>query len=252
MSTSLDLLVRRRRLANASRDPCGFLRFGMTVVMSPSTCGDAQAAHVLREIAPVRSDVAERRRGAPFVGLEPPRVVGVLEQPVLQIVTDEEVRLADVAARNRVPRLLHERVAAIVERHRVDDARLGRLIEQLLRFRGGHRQRLVGDDVLAFGDRGGVDRVVQIVRCGVVDDLNVGIVEQRLVAPVGLPRAERLRLLLRRRLAAARDRDDVDVAETPHGVDVMRADEPGADDPHSDPFHFEPPDSRQRKSILWR
>ena len=59
--------------------------------------GDAQAADVLREIAPVRADVAERRRGAALVRLEPPRVVRVLEQPVLQVVADEEMRLADVA-----------------------------------------------------------------------------------------------------------------------------------------------------------
>ena len=55
-----------------------------------------------------------------------------------------------------------------------------------LRFRRGHRQRLVGDDVLAFGDRRRVDRIVQIVGRGVVDDLDVRVVEQRLVAAVGL------------------------------------------------------------------
>ena len=148
--------------------------------------GDAQAADVLREIAPVRSDVAERGRGAALVGLEPPRVVGVLEQPVLQVLADEEMRLADVAARDRVPRLLDERVAAVVERDRVDDAGLVRGVEQLLRLRGRHRQRLVGDDVLALGDRRGVDRVVQVVRRGVVHDLDIRIVEQRLVAAVGL------------------------------------------------------------------
>ena len=130
---------------------------------------------------------------------------------------------------------------------------LGRLIEQLLRLGGGHRQRLVGHDVLALGDRGGVDRVVQVVRRRVVDDLDVGIVQQRLVAPVGLARAERFRLFLRRRLAAARDRHDVDVAETPHGVDVMRSDEARPDDSHTDPFHVASPPMREengRRSIL--
>ena len=147
---------------------------------------DPQAADVLRQIAPVRPDVAERRRRAALVGLEPPGVVRVLQQPVLQVVADEEMRLADVAARDGVARLLHERVAAIVEGHGVDDAGLRRLIEQLLRLGGRHRERLVGDDVLALRDRGGVDRVVQIIRRRVVDDLDVGIVEQRLVAAVGL------------------------------------------------------------------
>ena len=89
---------------------------------------------------------------------------------------------------------------------------LGRLVEQLLRLGGRHRERLVGDDVLALRDRRSVDRIVQVVRRRIVDDLHVGIVEQRLVAAVRLARAERVRLLLGRRLAAARDRDDVHVA----------------------------------------
>src|SRR5204863_8093769 len=83
---------------------------------------DPQTAHMLREVAPVRSDVAERRRGAALVWLQPPRVVGVLEEPVLKILADEKVGFADVAARNHVPRLLDERVASIVERHRMNDA----------------------------------------------------------------------------------------------------------------------------------
>ena len=155
--------------------------------MSPSTCGDAQAADVLRQIAPVRSDVAERRGGAALVRLEAPRVVGVLQQPVLQVVRRATKCGVPMSPRgDRVPRLLHQRVAAIVERHRVDDAGLGRLVEQRLRLGRGHRQRLVRDDVLALGDRRRVHRVVQVVRRRVVDDVDVGIVEQRLVAAVGL------------------------------------------------------------------
>ena len=88
--------------------------------------------------------------------------------------------------------------------------------------------------MLAFGNRRGVDREVQVVGRRVVHDLNVGIVEQRLVAAVGLRHAERLRLLLRRRLAAARNRDDVHEPETPHGVEMMRADESGPDESHAD------------------
>jgi hypothetical protein len=44
--------------------------------------------------------------------------------------------------------------------------------------------------VLAFGDRGGIHRVVEIVRCGIVNDLNIRIVQQRFVARVGLARAD--------------------------------------------------------------
>ena len=203
--------------------------------------GDAQAADVLREIAPVRSDVAERRRRAALVGLQPPRIVGVFEQPVLKVVADEKMRRADLARGDRVPRLLNERVASVVERHRVDDARLRGLIEELLRLGRGHRQRLVRHDVLALRDRRGVDRVVQVVRRRVVDDLDVRIVQQRLVAPVGLRNAERFGLGRRRSLVAARDADDVDEPQPPDRVDVMRADEARPDNPHPDPFHREPP-----------
>ena len=48
---------------------------------------------------------------------------------------------------------------------------------------------------------------------------------------------QRVRLRLRRCLAAARDGDDVHVAETPDRVDVMGPDESGPDQAHADPFH---------------
>ena len=76
-----------------------------------------------------------------------------------------------------------------------------------------------------------------------------GIVEQRLVAAVGLRHAQRLGLLLRGRLAAAGDRHDVDEAEPPHRVDVMRADESGADDTHPDSFQARIPGSLVLKLV---
>ena len=199
--------------------------------------GDPQSADVLRQIAPVRADVAERRGGAAFVGLEPPRIVGVLQQPVLQVLADQEMRLADVAARNREARLLDQRVAAIVERHRMDDAGLGRGLEQLLGFRRGHRQRLVRDDVLALGDRRRIDRIVQIVGRGVVNDLDLGVVQQRFITAVRLARAERLRLGFGRGLAAAGHRHHVHEPEPPDRVHVVGSDEARSHDPHADSLH---------------
>ena len=39
---------------------------------------NAQAGHMLGQVAPMRPNVTERRRGSPF-SIEPPRVVSVLE-----------------------------------------------------------------------------------------------------------------------------------------------------------------------------
>ena len=139
--------------------------------------------------------------------------------------------------RDREPRLLDQRVAAVVERDRVNDAGLVRGVEELLRLRRRHRQRLVGDDVLPLGDGRGVDRIVQVVGRGVVHDLDIRIVEQRLIAAVGLRGAERLGLRLRRSLAAPRDRDDVDEPEPPDRIHVMGPDKPGAHDTHADSLH---------------
>ena len=203
--------------------------------------GDPVSGDVLRQVAPVGPDVAERRRRAALLGVEAPGVVGVLQQPILKVMTVHEVRRADVASRDGVPRLLHERVAAVVERDGRHHAGPACFLDELLRFARRHRQRLVRDDVLAFLQGGGRDFVMQMVGRGVVHDVHVGIVDERLVAAVSLPRAERLRLLCPRCFAAAGHGDDVDEAETPDGVHMVRPDEAGAHDSHSDTFHAIPP-----------
>ncbi len=159
--------------------------------------GDATTGDVLDEIAPVRADVADRGAGAALVGLEPPREVCRLEQPVLKIAAVHEVQRAQFAGGDHRARLLHQRVAAIVEGDRVDDAGPRRRVEQRARFGGGHRQRLVGHDVFAMGERGHDDRRVQIVGRRVVDDVDVRIARERFVAAVGLRNAERVGLAAR-------------------------------------------------------
>ena len=134
-------------------------------------------------------------------------------------------------------RLLHERIASVVERDRVNDARVRGLGHEALGFRRGHRQRLVRDDVLALRDRRRRDRRVQIIRRRVVHHLDGRIVEQRLIAPVGLVDVQRRGLAPGGGLVAAGDGDDVDEAEAPDRVDVMRSHEAGADDPHANAFH---------------
>ena len=83
---------------------------------------DAPPEHVLDQVHPVRADVAEGEARAALLGLEAPREVGRLQQPVLQIGAVDEMDRAELAARDHLPRLLHHRVAAVVEHHGVDDA----------------------------------------------------------------------------------------------------------------------------------
>ena len=164
-----------------------------------------------------------------------------MQQPVLQVVPAHESRRADLAARDGGPRVLDERIAAIVERHGRHDAGSLRFVHELSRLRRRHRQRLVRHHVLALSERGGRHFVVQVVGRGIVDDVHVGVVDQRLITAVSSARADRLGLLPARCLGAAGDRHDVDVAETPHRIDVMRADEAGSDETHSNSCHASPP-----------
>ena len=185
----------------------------------------------------MRSDVGDGRALAPFFRLEAPRKVGLFEQPVLQVLSVHEMHRTDLAGRNHLARLLDQRIAAIIERDRMDDAGPGRRVEQAAGFSRRHRQRLVRDHVLAMGERRHDDRHVQIIRRGVVNDMDVGIGDERFVAAVGFRDAKRVGLAPRGRVGAGRDGNDVDEAETAHGVDVMGADEPGADKVHSDAGH---------------
>ena len=61
----------------------------------------------------------------------------------------DEMRRAQLAARNHLARLLDQRIAAVIERDGVDDAGVVRRVEQAARFSRIHRQRLVGNHVLA-------------------------------------------------------------------------------------------------------
>ena len=83
--------------------------------------------------------------------------------------------------------VLVERVEADVEVDGVDHARSGRQGEELGRVRGGHRERLLADDVPAAGeDRGGLLHV-EVVGRGDVDDVH------RRVGQEGVERGIRLR-----------------------------------------------------------
>ena len=54
----------------------------------------------------------------------------VLEQPILEIGAVDEMQRAELAAGDHLPRLLHQRVATVVEGHRVHDTSRVRRVQQ--------------------------------------------------------------------------------------------------------------------------
>ena len=122
----------------------------------------------------------------------------------------------------------------------MDDAGAARLIEQRPGLDAGHRQRLVGDDVLALGDRGADDRIVQVVGGRDMHDVHIRMVEQRLVAAVAAPRTEGVGLGTPGVVVAAGHCHDVHVAEPPHRVDVVRTDKARTDQSHSNSLQNQP------------
>jgi hypothetical protein len=112
----------------------------------------------------------------------------------------------------------------------VDEAALVGEPHELGRLRGGQRERLLADDVLAGGERGLHLRVVEVIRRRDVDDVHARVRQQRLVALVRGRQAGLRAGALGRRADHAGDVDP----EPAQGLDVDDADEPRADDgrPH--------------------
>ena len=196
---------------------------------------DPLTGHVLNEIAPVRADIADRGTGPALLRLESPREVCGFEQPVLKVAAVNEVQCTQVAGGDHRPRLLDQRVAAIVEGDRMHDASACRGVEQAAGLGSSHRQRLVRDNVFVMGERRHDHRRVQIIGRRVVHDVYVRIARERFVAAVGLRHPERVGLSSRRFLSTARDRNDVDEAKSPHRINVVHADKARADEAHADP-----------------
>ena len=193
---------------------------------------------MLYKIAPVRSDIANRRALAALLGLEAPGKIRGLQQPVLQIRAMDEVGLANFAVMNHLARLLDERIAAVIEGHGVYDAGVARRVGQRPRIFCVQRKRLVRDDVLSMAQRRHDHRHVQVVGRRVVDDVHVRIRGEGLVAGVRLGHTEGVGLRACRAIRARCDGHDIDEPEPPHRVDVVRSDEPGAHKAHPDPAHF--------------
>ena len=110
--------------------------------------------------------------------------------------------------------------------HGVDDTGLPRRRRHFARRRGGDRQRLIHNHVLAARDGSHGDRVMQARGSRYVHYIDVGIGNEFLVVLIDLGDAEPPGLLAGNLGLVGADRDDIHGAEPAHGFGMMRADEP--------------------------
>lgn len=85
---------------------------------------------MLGEIAPVGADVAQRGARAAAGRIETPGVHPLIGQPVLKVLPVDVAERPELPAAHHRPCLLHEGVAAVVERHHVRDTRSPRGLPQ--------------------------------------------------------------------------------------------------------------------------
>ena len=186
---------------------------------------DPRSGHELREVDPVRADVTHRAQLPGPFGLEPPVPVGGLGEPVLEVATVHVPDVADLAGADALARLLHERVEADVEVRAVHETGRRREFDELRRLGGGHRERLLADDVLPGRECLLHLRMVKVVRRRQVDDVDAVVLEHRLEAVV------RGREPLRRGALGGRADDSVHLDSEPaERVDVDDPDESGTHD----------------------
>ncbi len=185
----------------------------------------------------MRADVTHRRAPAPLVRFEAPRKISWFEQPILEVAAVDEMNRTDLVCGNHRARLLHERVATIVEGHSMDHSGVLGTLPQLPSVLGGRSKRLVRDHVLAARQRRLNDGNMKIVGGRIVHDMHKWVGHKRFKTAVRLRDTEGLRLLLGRRLGAGSNGDHIDEAETPYGIDVVNAHETGPDKAHADACH---------------
>ena len=145
-----------------------------------------------------------------------------------------EHALADLPLGDHRARLLHERIATVVERDDVREVRVARGFVELARFLHRRREGLVGDHVLAGAQRRQGDFAVQMIGRGVVHHVHGGVGQQFAVSRIGPAGVQLARPFLRGFEAGAGDADYLDVAQTTHGIEMMRGDEAGADESHAE------------------
>ena len=138
----------------------------------------------------MRPDVADRPQRPALVRLQPPVPVTLVEQPVLEVVTRDEANVAQPAGLDDLAEVLVQRVEpdVVVDRGHLA-ARRG-LANELRGLRGRHRQRLLADDVAAGGQDRRCLRDVQVVGAGHMDDVHLGVGQERVEAVVCLGHPE--------------------------------------------------------------
>ena len=162
--------------------------------------------------------------------VQPPRVVGVPRQPVLEPGARGHAHGARVPAAEAQRHLQHHGVVAVAEVDPGDDALLLRQRGELLRLVQGHGERLLREDVLPPLDGRLVHGEVQAVGRARVDHVDRRVGQDLGVVPVDFLDVVLLRRLSRELGVGVRDAFHRDPADAAQGLDVDRADVAGADD----------------------
>ncbi|CDN42872.1 hypothetical protein BN871_BZ_00050 [Paenibacillus sp. P22] len=191
---------------------------------------DPLACHILYRIAPVRADVRDCPRPSADRLVEPPIIVGIEQQPVLQVAAVHEMDRAKLALLYHLGQLLHHRVLPVVEIDAVHDAAIARQAKQFRRLAACHGQRLLGQHMLARSDNGFVDLEMKVVRRAVMHHVDVWMGQQLPIIAIGKRHAKLCRFFPRHLFAVLGEGDDFDEFEPAHGLDMRRADKAGSDD----------------------
>ena len=181
----------------------------------------------------MRPDVADGTQRPALVGLEAPVPIGVMEEPVLEVVAGHEPDVAELSVGHHLAHVLVERVEADVEVDCVDEAARPRLVDEAGGFIGGQGERLLADDVLAGGENGRCLRNVEMIRRCDVHDVDGGVRQDVVERSVGVADAQPCRTCRAPLRRAAEDAAHVD-ADPAELLDVDGPDEPGPDDRGTD------------------
>ena len=198
---------------------------------------DLLSGDELDQVEPVAAEVGDDVGVPGDLGVQPPGIVRLEKEPVLEEVADEGPDISQVAAPGPGRRFLHDGIVAIAEVDRRQSAVLRGQRQEFGRFARVEGQRLFGQEILSGPDGLGVDVEVDVVRGAVVHDLDLGIGDEGVGVAVDPPDAEpvgRGAGQLRVRIGHGRD---LDPAEAPQHVQVDHADVARPDEPDLDRLH---------------